>query len=69
MAPYQNTIPGLTTLTTFTTAKLIKEQPAVVNDFAAAMKETLAVGEGPGQQRGGAPGAQGQHDAAAAGGG
>jgi NitT/TauT family transport system substrate-binding protein len=42
VAPYQNTIPGLTTLTTFTTAKLINEQPAVVNDFAAAMKETLA---------------------------
>jgi NitT/TauT family transport system substrate-binding protein len=42
VAPYQNTIPGLTTLTTFTTAKLIKDQPALVNDFAAAMKETLA---------------------------
>jgi NitT/TauT family transport system substrate-binding protein len=42
VAPYQNTIPGLTTLTVFTTAKLITDQPAVVNDFAAAMKETLA---------------------------
>lgn len=41
VAPYQNTIPGLTTLTTFTTTKLITEQPAVVNDFAAALKETL----------------------------
>jgi NitT/TauT family transport system substrate-binding protein len=42
VAPYQNTIAGLTTLTTFTTTKLLTEKPAVVNDFAAAMKETLA---------------------------
>jgi NitT/TauT family transport system substrate-binding protein len=41
VAPYQNTIPGLPTLTTFTTSKFVSEQPAVVNDFAAAMKETL----------------------------
>jgi NitT/TauT family transport system substrate-binding protein len=42
VAPYQNTVPGLPTLTTFTTSKLSKEQPAVVADFAAAMQETLA---------------------------
>jgi NitT/TauT family transport system substrate-binding protein len=41
VAPYQYTIPGLATLTTFTTATLISEQPALVDDFAAAMKETL----------------------------
>jgi NitT/TauT family transport system substrate-binding protein len=39
--PYQNTIPGLATLTTFTTAALISEQSALVDDFAAAMKQTL----------------------------
>ncbi len=47
VAPYQNTIAGLTTLTTFTTTKLITEKPAVVNDFAAAMKETLAWAKNP----------------------
>ena len=47
VAPYQNTIPGLATLTTFTTTKLSTEQPAVVNDFAAAMKETLAWAKDP----------------------
>lgn len=47
VAPYQNTIPGLPTLTTFTTAKLSTEQPALVNDFAAAMKETLAWAKDP----------------------
>jgi NitT/TauT family transport system substrate-binding protein len=47
VAPYQNTIPGLTTLTTFTTSKLISEQPALVDDFAAAMKETLAWAKDP----------------------
>jgi NitT/TauT family transport system substrate-binding protein len=41
VAPYQNTIPGLPTLTTFTTTKLITEKADVVNNFAAAMKETL----------------------------
>ncbi len=45
--PYQNTIPGLATLTTFTTAKLINDQPALVNDFAAAMKETLEWAQDP----------------------
>jgi NitT/TauT family transport system substrate-binding protein len=47
VAPYQNTIPGLTTLTAFTTTKFNTEQPAVVNDFAAAMKETLAWAKDP----------------------
>ncbi len=47
VAPYQNTIPGLPTLTTFTTAKLISEQPALVNDFAAAMKESLEWAKNP----------------------
>ena len=41
VAPYQNTIPGLPTLTTFTTSTLISEQGDLVNDFAAAMQETL----------------------------
>lgn len=47
VAPYQNTVPGLTTLTTFTTTKLVGEQPALVDDFAAAMKETLAWAKDP----------------------
>ncbi|GAA1802409.1 MetQ/NlpA family ABC transporter substrate-binding protein [Luedemannella flava] len=47
VAPYQKTIPGLPTLTAFTTAKLTTEQPALVNDFAAAMKETLAWAKDP----------------------
>jgi NitT/TauT family transport system substrate-binding protein len=47
VAPYQNTIPGLPTLTAFTTAKLISQQPAVVDDFAAAMKETLTWAKDP----------------------
>jgi len=47
VAPYQNTIPGLPTLTTFTTTKLSTERPAVVNNFAAAMKETLAWAKDP----------------------
>lgn len=47
VAPYQNTIPGLTTLTTFTTATLIAEQADVVDDFAAAMKETLTWAKDP----------------------
>jgi NitT/TauT family transport system substrate-binding protein len=47
VAPYQNTIPGLPTLTTFTTTKFSTEQPAVVNAFAAAMKETLAWAKDP----------------------
>lgn len=47
VAPYQNTIPGLTTLTTFTTAKLSSAQPELVNDFAAAMKEALAWAKDP----------------------
>jgi NitT/TauT family transport system substrate-binding protein len=46
-APYQNTIPGLTTLTTFTTTKLLTEHADVVDDFAAAMKETLAWAKDP----------------------
>jgi NitT/TauT family transport system substrate-binding protein len=41
VAPYQDTIPGLATLTTFTTTKLIEEQADLVNDFAAALSETL----------------------------
>jgi NitT/TauT family transport system substrate-binding protein len=45
--PYQNTVPGLTTLTTFTTTKFMSDQPAVVDDFAAAMKETLAWAKDP----------------------
>jgi NitT/TauT family transport system substrate-binding protein len=45
--PYQNTIPGLATLTTFTTAKLITEQADIVDDFAAAMKETLEWAQDP----------------------
>lgn len=47
VAPYQNTIPGLTTLTTFTTTELMSQQPALIDDFATAMKETLAWAKDP----------------------
>jgi NitT/TauT family transport system substrate-binding protein len=41
MHPYQETIPGLTTLTTFTTQTLIDEDPELVQAFADAMKESI----------------------------
>jgi NitT/TauT family transport system substrate-binding protein len=47
VAPYQNTIPGLATLTDVHHHQTQHEQPAVVNDFAAAMKETLAWAKDP----------------------
>ena len=40
--PFQDTIPGLTTLTTITTEVMIEEDPELVDAFAAAMKEALA---------------------------
>ncbi|GAA3923938.1 ABC transporter substrate-binding protein [Actinoplanes auranticolor] len=42
VAPYQATIPGLTTLTTITSSKLRESDAALVTDFSTAMKETLA---------------------------
>jgi NitT/TauT family transport system substrate-binding protein len=41
VAPYQATIPGLTTLTTITSSKLKESDAALVADFSTAMKETL----------------------------
>lgn len=41
MYPYQETIPGLPLLLTFTTADLISSDPALVDDFSAAMTEAL----------------------------
>jgi NitT/TauT family transport system substrate-binding protein len=45
--PYQATIPGLATLTTFTTTALIESDADLVADFAAAMQETLAWAQDP----------------------
>jgi NitT/TauT family transport system substrate-binding protein len=47
VAPYQATVPGLATLTTFTTTKLLSAQSALVDAFAAALKETLEWAENP----------------------
>lgn len=41
MHPYQETIPGLPLLLTFTTAELIASDPGLVDDFTAAMTEAL----------------------------
>ena len=41
MHPYQETIPGLPLLLTFTTAELIESDPQLVDDFTAAMTEAL----------------------------
>ncbi len=41
VAPYQAVVPGLTTLTTFTTTKKAESDAKLVDDFTAAMKETL----------------------------
>ncbi len=41
MHPYQETIPGLPLLLAFTTAELIESDPALVDDFSAAMTEAL----------------------------
>jgi len=39
--PFQDTIPGLTTLTTITTETLVEDDPELVDAFAEAMKEAL----------------------------
>ncbi|MEO8261732.1 MAG: ABC transporter substrate-binding protein [Pseudolysinimonas sp.] len=41
MHPYQETIPGLPLLLNYTTAELIASDPALVDDFSAAMVEAL----------------------------
>lgn len=41
MHPFQETVPGLTTLTTITTDALVESDPELVDDFAAAMTEAL----------------------------
>ena len=41
MHPYQETIPGLPLLLTFTTADLIASDPDLVDDFSAAMADAL----------------------------
>ncbi|MFD6754871.1 MULTISPECIES: ABC transporter substrate-binding protein [Micromonospora] len=41
VAPYQAVVPGLTTLTTITTKERTEKDAKLVDDFAAAMKETL----------------------------
>ncbi|GIJ27368.1 sulfonate ABC transporter substrate-binding protein [Micromonospora qiuiae] len=45
VAPYQAVVPGLTTLTTFTTTKKAESDAKLVDDFTAAMKETLTWAE------------------------
>jgi NitT/TauT family transport system substrate-binding protein len=45
--PYQATIPGLPTLTTFTTTALIEKDADLVADFATAMKEALEWAQNP----------------------
>ena len=42
MHPYQETIPGLPLLVSFTTQELIDSDPALVDDFTAALTEALA---------------------------
>lgn len=42
MHPYQETIPGLPLLLTFTTTELVASDPALVDDFTAAMTDALA---------------------------
>lgn len=41
MHPYQETIPGLPLLLTFTTADLISSDPDLIDDFSAAMADAL----------------------------
>jgi NitT/TauT family transport system substrate-binding protein len=41
MHPYQETIPGLPLLISFTTQELIESDPGLVDDFTAAMTEAL----------------------------
>ncbi len=41
MHPYQEVLPGLTVLTNFTTNELIESDPELVEDYAAAMAESL----------------------------
>ncbi|MDG4818689.1 ABC transporter substrate-binding protein [Micromonospora sp. WMMD956] len=41
VAPYQAVVPGLTTLTTITTADRTEKDTKLVEDFSAAMKRTL----------------------------
>ncbi len=69
VAPYQAVVPGLTTLTTFTTTKKAESDAKLVDDFTAAMKETLDLGGGLRQRDGRPPGDQGQPEAPGAGGG
>lgn len=47
VAPYQAVLPGLATLTTFTTSDRMESDPAVIADFSAAMKETLEWAQDP----------------------
>ena len=47
VAPYQATVPGLTTLTTITSSKLTDSDAGLVADFSAAMKKTLTWAKDP----------------------
>ncbi|MFC8850238.1 MULTISPECIES: ABC transporter substrate-binding protein [unclassified Micromonospora] len=47
VAPYQAVVPGLTTLTTITTAERTEKDAELVEDFSAAMKKTLEWAEDP----------------------
>ncbi|MGC5029371.1 ABC transporter substrate-binding protein [Micromonospora sp. DT229] len=47
VAPYQAVVPGLTTLTTITTKERTESDAKLVDDFAAAMKETLQWAQDP----------------------
>lgn len=47
VAPYQAVVPGLPTLTTITTKERLEKDAKLVQDFSAAMKETLEWAENP----------------------
>jgi NitT/TauT family transport system substrate-binding protein len=51
VAPYQATVPGLATLTTITTTKLVTSDAKLIADFSAAMKESLAWAQDPANEK------------------
>ena len=51
VAPYQATVPGLTTLTTITSSKLKDSDAELIADFSAAMKKTLTWAKDPANEK------------------
>ena len=51
VAPYQATVPWLTTLTTITSSKLKDSDASLVADFSAAMKKTLTWAKDPANEK------------------